>query len=308
MDIKEVHNIKVCAAIVTYNRVELLKNAIESLRNQEYKCDILVVNNGSTDETSEFLNLQKDIIVINQNNVGGAGGFYTALKYIAEYNYNLAWVMDDDIIAYPDTLSKMIFAYKKLEDAGEHIGFLCSKVENSDGISVNMPAIDFRPNITGYCSWNKRLNYGLMLVQSATFVSVLIPTGNIRNFGLPYKEFFIWGDDTEYTMRLSAHLTCYQVGASRIRHLRYGGHLSIWSINERNRIKMWRFFVRNHMFISKQGYFGVRGFYKYLSCNILTMLKLLLRCDFFKLKYSFIGFCKGLVFNPKIEYPKSSCD
>ena len=43
---------RVCIVVVTYNRLELLKEVVESLRNQTYtECQILVVNNGSTDST-----------------------------------------------------------------------------------------------------------------------------------------------------------------------------------------------------------------------------------------------------------------
>ena len=68
---------KILAVIVTYNRVNDLKNCVNSLRRQTYKYfDILVVNNGSTDGTKEFVDSLEDIIVIHQDNLGGAGGFY----------------------------------------------------------------------------------------------------------------------------------------------------------------------------------------------------------------------------------------
>lgn len=294
---------RICAAIVTYNRLEFLRDAIDSLKKQDYPCDILVVNNGSTDGTEEFLKDRKDLIIINQDNVGGAGGFNTALKYIAENGYELAWIMDDDIIADNNCLSQMVKKFELFEDEGEQIGFLCSKVVSPDGQSVNMPIIDNRPNSTGYSSYNDRLHDGLLRVLAATFVSVLIPTKNIFSVGLPYKEFFIWGDDTEYTLRLSQKNICYQVGASRIKHLRYGGKLSIHTMRDRNRIKMWRLFVRNQMFIAKKGYYGTDYFVKRCFRNVLTIGKLLVSLQFFKAKNCFIGFYQGLFFRPVIEYP-----
>ncbi len=301
-------NNRVCAALVTYNRLELLKGAIESIRKQDYPCDILIVNNGSTDGTKQYLNSLSDICVINQDNTGGAGGFHTALRYIAERSYELAWVMDDDIIAHRECLSKMVEQYDHLSINEEHIGFLCSKVENADGISVNMPQIDYRPNITGYPSWNRHLVEGLLLVQSATFVSVLIPTSNIFKLGLPYKEFFIWGDDTEYTLRLSKEYPSYQVGASRITHLRYGGNISIYSMEDRSRIKMYRMFVRNQMLISRKGYYGVNRFSVRCFRNIMTISRLLISFQFYKAKNYFIGFCKGFFFNTDVEFPSKPND
>ena len=74
--------------VVTYNRLELLKEVVESLRQQTFRdFQIVVVNNGSTDNTSEWLTNQKDIYTINQENLGGAGGFFTGMKYVAENGF-----------------------------------------------------------------------------------------------------------------------------------------------------------------------------------------------------------------------------
>ena len=36
-----------------------------------------------------------------------------------------------------------------------------------------------------------------------SFVSLWIPMSVVKEVGLPIKEFFIWGDDWEYTRRIS---------------------------------------------------------------------------------------------------------
>ena len=53
---------KVIAVVVTYNRLALLSECVTALRNQSRQLDsILVINNGSTDGTEEWLKSQKDI-------------------------------------------------------------------------------------------------------------------------------------------------------------------------------------------------------------------------------------------------------
>ena len=76
---------KVMAIIVTFNRKELLKESIEALLNQSYKnCDILVVDNASSDGTREFISGyidNKKVIYKNTEvNIGGAGGFNFGIK------------------------------------------------------------------------------------------------------------------------------------------------------------------------------------------------------------------------------------
>lgn len=63
---------KIGIVVVTYNRLSLLKEVIDSLRKQTYESrDIIVVNNGSTDDTPNWLKEQNDIKTITQGNVGG---------------------------------------------------------------------------------------------------------------------------------------------------------------------------------------------------------------------------------------------
>lgn len=66
--IKIVMNI--IAVVVTYNRIELLKRTVRCLQQNKPVSSIVVVNNGSTDATAEWLKTQSGLTVINQANVG----------------------------------------------------------------------------------------------------------------------------------------------------------------------------------------------------------------------------------------------
>jgi rhamnopyranosyl-N-acetylglucosaminyl-diphospho-decaprenol beta-1,3/1,4-galactofuranosyltransferase len=71
----------IIAVVVTYNRLELLKKVLESLRSQTLKpFKIIVVNNGSTDGTLEWLGNQDDLEIITQDNIGSSGGQFTGIK------------------------------------------------------------------------------------------------------------------------------------------------------------------------------------------------------------------------------------
>ena len=73
---------KVIAVVVTYNRLELLQRTVACLQGQTRPLDaLLVVNNGSTDGTAEWLATQDDSLhVITQTNTGGSGGFHTGIR------------------------------------------------------------------------------------------------------------------------------------------------------------------------------------------------------------------------------------
>jgi glycosyltransferase involved in cell wall biosynthesis len=57
--------------IPTFNRVDFLKETIESVRNQTFRdFEIVVVNDGSTDGTREWLQAQQDVRGLEQENSG----------------------------------------------------------------------------------------------------------------------------------------------------------------------------------------------------------------------------------------------
>ena len=72
---------RIIAVVVTFNRLQLLQRVILSLQKQSVAINkIIVVNNGSTDGTKEWLDGQSELHVIHQENVGGSGGFYRGIQ------------------------------------------------------------------------------------------------------------------------------------------------------------------------------------------------------------------------------------
>jgi rhamnopyranosyl-N-acetylglucosaminyl-diphospho-decaprenol beta-1,3/1,4-galactofuranosyltransferase len=197
---------KVVAVILTYNRLSLLKKCVDSVRNQCYPPDlIIVVDNASTDGTGEWLNSESIITHTLQSNIGASGGFSECLKISYQYGADWIWLMDDDTIAQKDTLEKLMNQLHQLEAFQKDLGFLCSDVRWIDGSPHAM-------NLT-YALDDKRILSKLPLstkatvplVQFGTFVSVLISSKAVEKVGLPIKEYFIWNDDIEYTRRMIAN-------------------------------------------------------------------------------------------------------
>lgn len=192
----------IVAVIVTYNRLDLLKEAVAAVRNQSYPLKhIIVINNGSTDGTSEWLSQQEGLIIENvQENCGASGGFYTGIKKAMAYKSDWLWVMDDDAICRQDSLEKLA---ARITDVDGPIGFIGSKCIWTDGSPHYMNVPDLKPRFNESLPFNKYDELGLVLTESNSWVSILINTEAISAVGLPYKEFFFWSDDLEYTQRIT---------------------------------------------------------------------------------------------------------
>jgi len=187
----------IAAVVVTFNRFELLKKCVQSLKNQTRRIDeILVINNNSTDGTLEWLNSQNALTVITQENSGSAGGQYTGIKTAYEKGYDWIWCLDTDVVV-DSTALENFFLTKTIKD--ENLGFLSSTIFYSDGTlaNINIPFLDNENNIVKTYIKNSELS-----IISSSFGSVLFPRKIISEIGLPMKDFFIWGDDVEYSFRI----------------------------------------------------------------------------------------------------------
>jgi len=181
---------KVIAVVVTYNRQALLSECITALRNQTRKPDaILVVNNGSTDNTEQWLEQQKDIHFINQKNVGSSGGFATGINWAYQNKYSWIWCMDDD--GYPEqhALANMLDA-----DDGCLRLYNCAVVDKENKKSFVWKTGEFKTidEVKG------KIIEGI----GHPFNGTMLHRRIVERVGVPQPKFFLWGDETEYYYRI----------------------------------------------------------------------------------------------------------
>lgn len=288
--------------VVTHNRIELLKDVIESIRQQTFTdFDVVVVNNGSTDGTADWLSGQDDVITITQENLGGAGGFNTGMRYVAEHGYEYCWVMDDDVVCSPTALGELMKAVVVRED----IGYVCSRVLGTDGRPMNTPVPAVKSmNIDLYSDVFELVNmHAMVRLEWTTFVSVLLPSRIMFKVGLPYKEFFIWGDDFEYTSRISCLYPSYVACRSEVVHKRsLQAPLSFYKETDINRLNNYFYYFRNQAFSRiKAGKISRR---KHSVSALIVLTKLLFKFDWKRFSIYAKSQIALLNFAPKVEFPK----
>lgn len=296
----------VCCVIVTYNRKELLAECINSILNQTVEVkDIIVVDNNSNDGTEEFLQENKlmDKIIYNKlsENIGGAGGFNYGIKESTKKEYEWVWIMDDDSIPNSTALEELLKANNLIQE--ENLSFLCSKVIGYNNEEMNIPLISERNSENGYPIWMKYLNESIAEVKAATFVSVLLKSEAIKSVGLPWKEFFLWGDDIEYTLRLNKYFgPGYVVGKSIVVHKRKDAkNLSLKEETNENRINLYRYKYRNDILLNVYSS-KLRGLLRNIKQLIycLEILFLKDKLKYKKFKIAVMGTLDG-IFNIKLR-------
>lgn len=275
----------ICCVVVTYNRKKLLLECVNALLSQTYKLsNIIIIDNNSNDGTEEFLKenniFEKDTITYSKldENIGGAGGFHEGIKKSLEKAYDWVWIMDDDTIPTDTALEELVKSLDELKN--EKISFLCSKIVGMNDEEMNLPTISKRLDDSNYPIWMKYLHKSIIEVEGATFVSLLVNTDAIKSVGLPWKQFFIWGDDSEYTTRLVRYYgQAYVVGKSMVVHKRVGAaNLSIVDEKNLNRIAMYKYYFRNGL-INLREYYGTKLVLRSIGGNLKIIIKILLTSE-----------------------------
>src|SRR4051794_17999067 len=101
----------VAAVVVTYNREAILRDCLRAVFAQSRPVgELIVVDNGSTDGTRNMVRsaFPSVRLLSLERNVGGSGGFHAGME--AAQDREWVWVLDDDTIARPDTLERLLAA------------------------------------------------------------------------------------------------------------------------------------------------------------------------------------------------------
>lgn len=295
-------SMKIAVVVVTYNRLELLKENLSALLNQSYNnFDILLIDNASTDGTEEYIrSLNKDIIkyINTGNNLGGAGGFYLGIKEALRRGYDYAWLMDDDTIPYNNALESLI---NKMMKYNGKIAYISSLVKWTDDTICIMNKQTLLKN------WENHIEFikdNMLPIENASFVSFFLNLEDAKKVGLPQKDFFIYGDDWEYSLRLSLEKSGYIDLDSIVVH-KMAKNCGVDILSEQSdRIKRYYYNYRNLYYIYKK-YYDEKSVIKYKIRFFSTIFKILKSpCDK-KIERIIImtkGMIKGRKYNPTVEY------
>lgn len=297
--------LSVTAVVLTYNRRDLVQQCLQALLAQSRPVDrIIVVDNASTDDTAEVLaGFVSDRLAVRRlpENVGAAGGFHEAMRLGHVSGADFVWVMDDDVIPAPDALSELLRALDLLDGQGIAAPFVVSCAHDPNGVLTNVPEVDRRTNALAYENWPHLLEHGLMPVTRSTFVSALFRRETLERHGLPIAAMFIWGEDTEYTRRVTRDTPGYLVSRSRVEHVRaVPGTPDIRTEQNATRIGWHRFHVRNSIYVERR-YAGRRKALNYARLKCRLALGLLLRGEPRKALMVAEGIVRGFTFNPDVQ-------
>lgn len=209
--------------IPMYNASRFIKRCISSILNQTYKnFELLIINDGSTDNSLEICNKFKDqrIKIINQKNAGSENARLTGIKQSkGEY---ICFIDADDWIA-KDYLQELIEPAKKY-----NVDLVCInhyRVLDKHGlIKFKEQCINFKEGLLQSNELNHFHNiYTYNKVFSNTVWGKLYRTRIIDVNKLPLTGIF-YGEDLLFNLYVTYNIkSCYLVNEYKY-YYRYGGY------------------------------------------------------------------------------------
>ncbi len=211
--------------ICNYNKCDYVLGCIQSvLESKTDDYDLYVVDNASTDDSVEKIQeLYGDRLnlIVNEENLGGSGGFNTGIRKVVSAGYKYVWCLDNDVLVDEEALTYLV----KFLDEHEETGMVGSKVyhmENPDYVQQFGITIDFNE----LCVEAKYLNEfedgtmpEVVYSDAVAACSVLVRTSLIKEIGpMPEANFLYW-DDTEWGYRCNrAGYKVASYGKSKVLH------------------------------------------------------------------------------------------
>lgn len=199
---------KVSIIILNWNGWKDTIDCLESLEKINYpNCEIIVVDNGSTDGSLERIkNHESRIkfkIVENKENLGFSGGNNVGIKYAMESRADYVLLLNNDTLVEPDFLSELV----KIGESDKKIGLVGPKIYF---YPPDKPARAWFCG--GKINWLKTRGSHLKcgspeesespkISDYLTGCCLLIKREVIEKIGGLGEEYFLYYEDTDYCLR-----------------------------------------------------------------------------------------------------------
>lgn len=210
---------KYAVVIVTYNRLELLKECIAAVENQKmHFADVVIVDNASTDGTRDYLKNFEDRhhIIYETKNGGGAKGFKDGVEFVHK-NIEADWLLliDDDAILNQEFIFNINIFLQKNPSYKAVSGTVTTEGEiditHRKNLKLGM-TFSIKP-VDNSMYETESFDYDL-----SSFCGLLFSTNLIKKIGYPKEEYFIWYDDSEYSLRIRKETKIANVNSAWLNH------------------------------------------------------------------------------------------
>ncbi|WP_128982550.1 glycosyltransferase family 2 protein [Halarcobacter ebronensis] len=234
--------------ICNFNKVDYLKGCLETLFKSNFEnlsYDVIVVDNASTDGSSEFVkkNYPSVILLQNEENTGGSGGFDRGIRYCIDKKYEYVALLDNDILLEENTIINLINYIKENPKVGVVGSKICT-MDNPEIVQEMGSFIDFENKFNFEVplkSYKDDNTLPEVVVCDYVPACCLVTTKEIlEKVGSFNTDHFIYWDDMDWCKRVTnLGFEIHAINNSRVFHkMGAANHINTFVLYyfERNRI------------------------------------------------------------------------
>lgn len=203
---------KICVILVNYNGREYNEKCIQSIfaNNCHGEISILVIDNASTDDSLADLNKLIEIyknfhIICMEKNVGFAKANNLGIKWALEHGYEYIMLLNNDTEIEPQTIEKMLELQKRTGNIIVPKIFYADKPEVIWYAGGVLSPIIMKPKHRGAEKVDKGQYDDKMECTFANGCCILLTREIISRVGVLDERFFLYYEDTEYSIRAKKH-------------------------------------------------------------------------------------------------------
>jgi glycosyltransferase involved in cell wall biosynthesis len=192
---------RVLSYVHTYNDVDVVNRTLDGIRRQKRRPDaMLLVDNGSTDETVNNA-LADDLTVIrNGANLGTSGAIGVGFTYALEHGFDMMWIIDGDSVPDPDALATLLDEFSSWPAAQqEETGFIaCLPLDQPENQPRHGRVFTRYGRVVVAPAPEQRCYQCHVTIWSGT----LYRMAAVKRIGLPNPDYFLDRGELEYAYRL----------------------------------------------------------------------------------------------------------
>ena len=199
---------KVFVSILNWNKRDETLHCLGAVLAQDYpNLRVVVVDNGSTDESVPALRALGDRIVLieNKENLGFTGGCNAGMRHALAHGGDYVWLLNNDAECEPAILSCLVAYAEARPDVGMVSPIITDRRSREDNFAVGR--LDLATGIAGETAdateaeaMQARYPGQIMLKGTA----LLLKRALIERVGFLDERFFAYCEDNDYSVRCAA--------------------------------------------------------------------------------------------------------
>jgi len=195
--------IKLAIVVPNWNGADFIAPCLQSLLAQTINCSVIVVDNGSVDNSLQIIKIQFPQVILIElpKNTGFAGGVNTGIKYAMEHGAKAVALFNNDAVAKTTWLQELVSEM----DQNPSAGIVTGKLMRSDKLHIDSTG-DY------YSTWGIPFPRGRNHPDSGQFDKpepVFAASGGaslyravlLQEIGLFDERFFAYYEDVDISFR-----------------------------------------------------------------------------------------------------------